>query len=386
MNLIENSNDLPADICRKVIGMLKKLETAGRKLLSRAVLSHFGSENVYQRIPENTELKRILIMRWDAIGDMVVCLPFFRKIRDLFPEAEVGIVVSRRNIPILKYEDGFHTILYDSNPSIYLKSIIEARRFRPDAVVDTRMHYDSTTSFIYGVVSGAKWRLSASNRDNRLPFSVRVPMPSGRHHYADLTRTLLEGLGKRIDASELDRAIRLSSEEIGFADSFWREAGLGLRGKAIGINISTRDPRHLWGESKMKELCSRLHSSGHSPVLMSTPDEYKKALRIASSSQGTLVAPVCPTILHATALLKGFRILVTPDTGIVHVAASQGVPVVGLYCPNENHLPLWHPWKVPHEIISTPGSVEEIEAVNVQEAVEKLLEKVGVEGRPCREF
>jgi ADP-heptose:LPS heptosyltransferase len=366
--------------------MLKKLETAGRKLLSRAVLSHFGSEKVYQRIPENVKLKRILIMRWDAIGDMVVCLPLFRKIRDLFPEAEVGIVVSKRNIQLLKYEDGFHTILYDSSPSIYLKSIIEAIRFRPDAVVDTRMHYDSTTSFIYGVFSGAEWRLSASNRDNRLPFSVRVPMPPGRHHYADLTKILLEGLGKKIDESELDREIRLSSEEIGFADAFWREKGLELRGKAIGINISTRDPRHLWGESKIKELCSRLNSSGHVPILMSTPPEHMKAIQIASSSPGTLVAPVCPTILHATALLKGFRIFITPDTGIVHVAASQGVPIVGLYCPNESHLPLWYPLQVPYEIISAPYSVAEIEAGDVQEAVERLLEKVGVESRLCREF
>ncbi|MCK4671251.1 MAG: glycosyltransferase family 9 protein [Candidatus Aegiribacteria sp.] len=361
--------------------MLKKLETAGRKLLSRAVLSHFGSENVYQRIPENVKLKRILIMRWDAIGDMVVCLPFFRKIRDLFPEAEVGIVVSRRNIPLLKYEEGFHTILYDSHPSIYLKSIIEARRFKPDVVVDTRMHYDSTTSFIYGVVSGANWRLSASNRDNSLPFSIRVPVPQGKHHYADLTRILLEGLGKNIDESELDREIKLSSEEIGFADAFWREAGLKLRGKAIGINISTRDPRHMWGESKFRELCSRLCSSGQIPILISTPLEHMNALQIALSSPGTLVAPVCPTILHAAALLKGFRILVTPDTGIVHVAASQGVPVVGLYCPNESHLPLWYPWKVPHEIISAPRSVAEIEAGDVQEAVERLFYKVGAEGR-----
>lgn len=359
--------------------MLKRLEAAGRRVLSRAVLSHLGSDRVYQRIPENVKLKRILIMRWDAIGDMVVCLPFFRKIRDLFPEAEVGIVVSRRNIPLLKYEDGFHTILYDSDPSIYLKSIIEARKFRPDAVVDTRMHYDSTTSFIYGIISGAEWRLSASNRDNRLPFSVRVSMPPGRHHYADMTRILLEGLGKRIAPSELDREIRLSSEEIGFANAFWREAGLKLRGESIGINISTRDPRHLWGESSIRELCSRLNAAGHVPILISTPDEHTKALQIASSSPGTLVAPVCSTILHAAALLKGFRIFITPDTGIVHVAASQGVPVVGLYCPNESHLPLWFPWEVPHEIISAHRSVTEIEAGDVQDAAERLLERIGTE-------
>ncbi len=357
--------------------MLKKLETAGRKLLSRAVLSHFGSEKVYQRIPENVKLKRILIMRWDAIGDMVVCLPFFRKIRDLFPESEIGIVVSRRNNSLLKYEDGFHTILYDSNPSIYLRSIIEAIRFRPDAVVDTRMHYDSTTSFIYGVISGAAWRLSASNRENRLPFSVRVPMPPGRHHYADLTRILLEGLGRNIDESELDREIKLSSEEIGFADAFWREAGLEFRGKAIGINISAGNPLRIWGERSTAELCSVLISSGFVPLLFSTPDDREQALRISSEISGVLVIPECKTILHAASLLKDLKMLITLDTALVHIAAAHEVPVVGLFPQRESHMPLWYPWKVDNELIRTPSErVEDITVQDVEKSFRKLLAKI----------
>ncbi len=353
--------------------MLKRMEAAGRRALTKHGLSRFQPDYVLEKIPGSVKLNRILLMRWDAIGDMMVSLPFFRKVRELFPEAEIGIVVSRRNLPLLKHEEGFHTILYDSRPSIFLSSLILARRFRPDVIVDTRMHYDSTTSFIYGVVSGAKLRLSASNRDNRLPFSVRVPMPEGRHHNADLTRILLEGLGRTIDDSDLDREPRLSAEETESADAFWRKKGILLRKNSIGINISVRDPRHQWTDEKTGELCKKLIFRGLTPVVLSTPSERKRAIKIASSHSCTLVAPECPTILHASALIKDLAMFVTPDTGLVHIAAAFGIPVVGLYCPNEPHLPLWYPWRVESEVLTDRERVKNITVRDVEMAIDRLM-------------
>ena len=356
-------------------GVLKKLEAAGRRALCKHILSRFQQDPVLAKIPDDVEPSRILLMRWDAIGDMMVSLPLFRKLRELFPEAQIGIVVSRRNLPLLKYEDGFTAILYDRRPSVYLRSLILARRFSPDVIVDTRMHYDSTTSFIYGVVSGAKLRLSASNRDNRLPFSVRVPMPSGKHHYAHLTKILLEGLGKEIDDSELDRKLRLSTEETGFADSFWREAGLNLWKKVIGVNISAGNPSRVWPAEKTAELCSFILSTGNTPVVFSTPADRDEAISISNAVPGVILIPDCNTILHAAALIRGLKAMITPDTALVHIASSYGVPVLGLFPQREEHMPLWYPWGVKHELIRTStGRVEDIDVQDVINGYIKLLE------------
>ena len=358
---------------------LKRLESAGRRVLTRNLLSRFRPPRVLSRIPEGEEPERILLMRWDAIGDMMVCLPYFRKVRDLFPESRVGIVVSRRNRIILKYERGFHRILYDSDPGIYLRSVMQAREFRPDALVDTRMHYDSTTSFIYGLLSGAEWMLSAKNRDSRLPFSVRVPMPRGRLHNADMTRILLEGLGKEIDDSGLDRPPVLSSEELEFASSFWRSSGLDLRGRAVGVNISARDPLHRWSDEKTSALCRGLLAMGRTPVLFWAPWDGERAESIAASALGTVAAPRTPTVLHSAALIKDLSLFVTPDTGLLHIAASFGVPVAGLYKSNEEHLPTWYPWRVENVVLEDAVSVDRIEVPQVIHGIEKLassLERV----------
>ncbi|MEN8208483.1 MAG: glycosyltransferase family 9 protein, partial [Candidatus Fermentibacteria bacterium] len=222
--------------------------------------------------------------------------------------------------------------------------------------------------------SGAKLRLSASNRDNRLPFSVRVPMPPGKHHYAHLTRILLEGLGRDIDDSGLDRKLRLSAEETGFADSFWREAGLSLRNKSIGINISAGNPSRVWGTEKTAELCSFILSTGNSPIVFAAPADRHEALTISDAVPGVMVIPECRTILHAAALVKDLTAMITPDTALVHISASYDLPVLGLFPQREGHMPLWYPWGVRYELVRThTGSVKDIGVQDVINGYAKLL-------------
>lgn len=362
---------------------LKRLESSGRRFMTAFISSRIsgGTGSVPERIPAGECPRRILLMRWDAIGDMVVCLPFFRELAGLLPAAEIGIVVSRRNLPLLRYERGFTTILWERRPDAFLKSLWSARAFRPDTVVDTRMHYDSTTSFLYALASGAKWSVSASNRSNRLPFSVRVPVPEAGH-YADMTARLLSALGPPLDGTDPDRRLRLSSLEREFAFAFWRDAGIRLIGRAVGVNLSARDPLKTWGSANTADLCRLLISMGRTPVLMSAPVDRGEVMTIASSVDGTLAAPESPTILHATAVLEGMAALVTPDTAMVHIAASHGVPVVGLYLRGERHMPTWQPWKIDCELLLAPerGKVSDVTPDDVADAAARML--LRIEGGP----
>jgi ADP-heptose:LPS heptosyltransferase len=202
-------------------------------------------------------------------------------------------------------------------------------------------------------------------------------MPAERVHNADMTRILLEGLGRTIDDVQLDRRVRLSREELEFADSFWRRAGLRLRGRTVGINMSARDPRHSWPETRIEELCVRLLETGQTPVLFSLPSLRAAAKAIAGRHAGVVLAPECPTILHVAALIRDMALFVTPDTGLVHVSSSYGVPTVGLYTPNEDHLPLWHPWRVESEVVIDGQGVSRIQTDSVMEAVMRLSIRTG---------
>lgn len=352
-------------------GFLKKLEVFSRKLMFRMIAPEVSRGNAFISIPDDAIPERILIMRQDRIGDMIMTLPLLRRLREIHPGMEIAIVASESNSIILKYEKDFSIIIYDKSPLKLLNSLWKARKFSPGAVVDMHMH-DSTTSFIYAVFSGAKWKLHI-DRDNKLPFNVRVEAYQDGH-IMDAFSGLLSGLGKKVETEKLLRKISLSGIETDFADRFW--SGLDAEPEdCIVINISAGGENRWWGIEKYKELCRWILSRGMTPIVLFAPPDVSRAESIASDEAGTVLAPLTSTVLHVTALIRHVRLIISPDTAVIHIAASQGIPVVGMYLPFDPSLPKWFPWQVNSRILMAEDqkSLESIRPEDVAEAVRSIL-------------
>mgnify|MGYP006285183723 CR=1 FL=1 len=330
---------------------LKGMETGSRKLLFR-FMTAAARRQVRKVVPKGERLNRIMIMRQDRIGDMVMTLPLLRKMGELYPEARIGVVASESNSIVLKYEKGIQLLPFQKDPAGFLRSIVRAREFAPDASVDMHMH-DSTTSFLFCMLSGAFWKLHV-DRNNRLPFNVRVPARQDGHivtAFADL----LSGLGKRLDTENLNREPALSGTELEFAANFWSGAGLDPRKCAL-VNISAGGDNRRWPSENYAAVCRGLANEGLAPVIVSSPADREKAVGITEGCEVSFIAPPTPDILHLAALLGGTALLVSPDTSVVHLAAACGVPVAGMYLPFDPSLPKWFPWKTDCEVVMAKDS------------------------------
>lgn len=351
-------------------GVLKKLEILGRRTLHRALVPGWSSGEVPESVPDD-RLQRILILRQDRIGDMIMTLPLIRRIRELYPGIRTGIVASEYNRIILKYETELDVITYRKNPGGFISSLVEARNFNPDAAVDMHMH-DSTTSFIYALSSGARWKLHI-DRENSLPFNIRVKAPQDGH-IMDAFAGLLSGLGRKVETVGLNREITLSKEETGFAEDFWNRSGI-LPGDCVAVNISAGGENRRWGTGRYARVCSCILDLGLKPLILHLPSDFEAACAVHLSEPGALVSPVTPSILHLAALIRGVTMLVSPDTSVIHLAASCGIPVVGMYLPFDPSLPRWYPWDVKSEVLMASDhiSLDSITPEMVSEAVRTLV-------------
>ena len=353
-------------------GILKKLEVFGRKLIFRIIAPGVSTANTLPSLPDGVIIDRVLIMRQDRIGDMIMTLPLLRRLREIHPDLSIAIVASESNSVILKYERDIRVILYDKSPGKFISSLHAAREFMPDAVVDMHMH-DSTTSFIYAVFSGAKWKLHI-DRENRLPFNIRVEA-SQDGHIMDAFTGLLSGLGKKVETEELVREISLSDIETDFALCFW--SGLDVAPEdCIAVNISAGEENRWWGVDRYREVCRGIMSLGMKPLLLYAPEQQKIAESIVLPEAETLLSPLTPTVLHVAALLRNVRLLISPDTSVIHIAASSGIPVVGMYLPFDPSLPKWYPWRVDRRILMSEDhrSLESISPESVIRGVREILE------------
>ncbi|MBD3278713.1 MAG: hypothetical protein GF388_10470 [Candidatus Aegiribacteria sp.] len=351
--------------------LLKGLETGSRKLLFRFI-SSAARRNVHQTVPIGEELRRILIMRQDRIGDMVMTLPLLRKLKEIHRKARIGVVASRSNSVVLKYEEDVEVLPFQKDPAGFLRSIVRAAEFRPDAAVDMHMH-DSTTSYVFCLLSGALWKLHV-DRENRLPFNVRVTANQDGHimtTFADL----LSGLGKELKTENLDSEPFLSETELDFAGGFWKRTGLSPGNCAI-VNISAGGDNRRWPVKRYVAVCQGLAKMNLVPVIVSSPGDREKAHTAAEGENSTVVAPLTPDILHLAALLRGTGLLVSPDTSVVHIAAACGVPVVGMYLPFDSSLPKWYPWRVDCEVVMADDS-HSLDSVNPQDVIESASRILG---------
>lgn len=354
-----------------MVGILKRLETGGRRMLFRGLEPGLSSAEVISSIPQGEELRGILLLRQDRIGDMIMTLPLMRRLRELHPRAGLYVVASKSNRIILKHEPDIEVVQYSKKPAEFVSSLIQVREYAPEAAVDMHMH-DSTTSLIYSLASGARWRLHV-DRDNRLPYNVRVAAPQDGH-IMDAFAGLLSGLGRPVDTGSLDREVSLSREETDFARRFWESAGF-LPGDCAAVNISAGGPNREWETEKYASVCRNLLSLGLVPLLVAHSSDRERGLAIVRRVEGAAMAPPTPTILHLAALLRGAVLLVSPDTSVIHLAASMGIPVVGMYLPFDPSLPKWYPWKVESEVILADDdkSLASVSPARVSDAVRKIV-------------
>ncbi len=336
-----------------------------------------SSGNVLSSVPE--PVNSILIMRQDRIGDMIMTLPLIRSIRDTNPGIRIGIVASESSRIILKYEKGFDIVTYRKDPPGFISSLVEAWNLNPDVVVDMHMH-DSTTSMIYAVFSGAKWKMHV-DRENRLPFNVRVDAPRDGH-IMDAFAGLLSGLGRKIETVLLRREVSLSVKETDFAEEFWRRSGASPENCAA-VNISAGSENRRWGTDRYALVCGKILKLGLTPLLLYSPGDSSSAETIFDLEPGVLLSPVTPDILHLAALMRRVSLLVSPDTSVIHLAASSGIPVVGMYLPFDPSLPKWYPWRVRNRVIISGDerSLDSIQPDTIMDAVKSLIKEGSFENR-----
>ncbi len=353
-------------------GILKKIEILGRRILHLALIPDVsGGGGVSGQVPDEEVPERILILRQDRIGDMIMTLPLIRRLRELYPEAAICVLASESNRIILKYETGLEVITFRKDPYGFISSLVEARSFNPDAAVDMHMH-DSTTSFLFAVLSAARWRLHV-DRNNRLPFNVRVQAAQDGH-ILDAFAGLLSGLGRKMETAGLSREIILSEAETCFAEGFWNGAG-ALPGDCAAVNISAGGENRKWGVDRYIQVCRYLLQLGLKPLIIYSPSDRSEAEEICRSESGILISPYTPNILHLAAIIRGAAILVSPDTSVIHLAASYGIPVVGMYLPFDPALPKWYPRDVRNEIVMASDhlSLDSISPEMISEAVRRVI-------------
>ncbi len=292
-------------------------------------------------------VRHIVVRGPNWLGDAVMCEPALRGLRRLFPQASLALLVKPAvaelfaNYPaidrILLYEDkGRHAGLTGK-----WTLAGELKRLRFDLAV---LFQNAFEAALLASLAGIPRRYGYATDGRSFLLSEPVARPDRRtllhqvHYYWDLLKPL--GLTGEPPQPELF----LSSEEEQSMTKRLAKAGIAAGDTVIGINPgSTYGGAKRWLPDRFADsaerLCRRLNESGGrraSVVILGAKGEERLGREIAAHlSAPSAVLSGATTIRELMAAVKRCAVLVTNDTGPMHVASAFRVPVVAIFGPTD---------------------------------------------------
>jgi ADP-heptose:LPS heptosyltransferase len=314
---------------------------------------------------------RLLVLRYDVIGDLVLSTGMLRQIASAHPGMEIDVLARTSVVPVL---DGLpfvrRVIPFDCSathryPSLALLSRIKRQRY--DVVVDgmSIRHSSPTSSLMFMLASRAPYRVGLSTVNNAFLYNLPVEPDPSRHH-AEQTAVLAQPFGLPLDGTDWRSHLAITPTERGEAEAYWSSVG---RGRRLFVNISTSDPRNDWPDDRFVEVIRRAVAR-RSDLVVLVSGIASHADRIAKVARAGGAHPSMQSLREVIARVATSDIVLTPDTSIVHIAAAFGRPVVGLF---KRRMHMWTPYRVPAREIHSEALVDAIPVDRVSDALDELL-------------
>jgi ADP-heptose:LPS heptosyltransferase len=333
------------------------------------------------------ELRSILVVRRDNIGDLVCTTPLIAALRLRYPEAWIGALVNDYNADVLSgNRDLSEVIAYtklkhrEAGTSALallahrFRAFLKLRLARLDCVVLASSAFSSRNLRLARLF--APHRIVGFSDGNaaaaRLDRSVPQAHIEGRHEVERVfALAAVFGIGGEIPAPRVvpdAAAVRRAQDALGTRS-----------GPCIALHLSARRPSQRWPVEHFAELAARLHQDGARVLVLWAPgpagdprhpgdDDKMAALRDRLGQAAPATFLRTGRLSELIGALAACDAVVCADGGASHLAAALGKPVVALFgdSPPER----WRPWGAASVVLRPPS--RDVRDISVEEALGAL--------------
>jgi lipopolysaccharide heptosyltransferase II len=312
------------------IGVVKALDAVIGRLAAK-LLARPGIKS--RHTPVNT----ILLIRPGGIGDAVLLIPVINAVKSAYPDAVIDILAEKRNSAIFRLSPHIRHIFHYDQPV----ELFRALRIAYDVVIDTEQWH--RMSAVIARLTRAPVLIGyATNERSRL-FTHSTAYSQDDYEIDSFFR-LLEPLG--IKPGEVARpflAVPGTATERG--DAILGEIkGRGFVTIFPGASIRERQ----WGADKFGKVAEMLAALGVAVVVVGGGDDKGQGEAIVSRGTGLNLAGRT-SLSETAAVIRKSALLLSGDSGVLHIAVGLGIPTVSLFGPGRARK--WAPRGERHMVI-----------------------------------
>ncbi len=312
---------------------LKRLEAAWKRLLMRTLSGVLRRSGAPADAPEwDARPYRVLYLRYDRIGDMIMATGLIRGIAQSHPTIQLDVLASPLNAPVLEGNPYVRSVLtFDRRRgSSFRGALATLRKRRYDVVIDGMVLTPSVTTLMLMLATGARYRIGIGGRSNDFIYTLPVAPAAPDAHQIEQSAVTAAPFGVDVATTDWRPEIFLSPPELSAAERRWETGGLGTapRWTRLLVNVSVTLAHRLWPEERYVALLRHVRDRWPElrTVVVGSPGDRPRLDRIAAAAGAEAVDT--PHLRDALALVGTADVVFTPDTSIAHAASALRKPAV----------------------------------------------------------
>ena len=290
--------------------------------------------------------KNILIVRTDRIGDVLLTTPAIAALREKHLDAKISILVTPQTRDIVDGNPYLDEVLIDDRKGAhrgflgFLKLVWCLRKKRFDlAVIYHTKKRTNLLCFLAGIPNRAGYH------NNKFGFllthKIKDTRPQGNKHEAEYCLGVLEAIGldipRRPDTLRLTMPLKKESDE--WVEGILRDNDILPSEQLIAVHPGASCISKRWSAANFAEVINRLAEDHSTRIFLIGGHENQEITRTikdrleAKNSVIDLTAQT--TISQLASLFKRCQLLISNDSGPVHVAVAVETPVISIFGRNQ---------------------------------------------------
>lgn len=310
--------------------------------------------------PEWRAVRRLLAVRLDNLGDMLLMTPALRAIKESLPGVELTVLASPVGAQVARLSpDVDRVVVYQSpqmdpwqrlpqDPERELAMVAALRDLRLDAaVIFTSFRQSSLPQAYLCYLAGIPLRLAASIDGPGSLLTTRHRHPEHMMHEVERALDLVGAVGLRATRRDLVMRVPAAARDAALA---WLAAARpgGAAGPLVVIHPGCSMPARTYPWEMFAEVAGLAQRQlGATVVVTGAADEAGLVARVCERAPGAVAAAGALAFPELCGLIDAADLVITNNTGPMHIAAALKTPVVALFALT-NPPEQWGPWMVPH--------------------------------------
>ncbi|MCX5656821.1 MAG: lipopolysaccharide heptosyltransferase II [Candidatus Omnitrophica bacterium] len=286
-------------------------------------------------------MKRILIVNVNWLGDVLFSTPFIRAIRRHYPDAFISCMAVPRCKEILEGnpnldeliifdEEGKHSSLFGK---LQLASFLRSKKF-DEAYL---LHRSLTRTLITALAKIPK-RIGYETKKRKLFLTHNIELPGDLMHRAEYFLNIARQAGIAVDECGYDFSIPKEDEE--YTDNFLKIEGVPAGTPFVVLNPGANWLLKRWPPENYAKLGDFISEKFRYKVIITGAQKDLKLAQDISAFMKNPSVIACGkiTLKQLGVLFKRARLVVTNDTGPLHIAIAVGARVISLFGPTSSRI------------------------------------------------